>query len=246
MKQRKKKRPNSLEHLLARLKAAGGCIKYTARHLATMNLSLADVDNLVRAGLVTLETKDDETFVKLTAATSGRVFDKIATALRSKGYRELTHAGRIGELHFSYFMNDDPDSPYFDDLLVLVTATGGNVRVFRSGAFGSVESVLDAVEYVTTLPSERLDYEIAPDYQDDDEKALARAVRRFAMKMLDKLIVKKRRDGYHGWQEVENRDDVRASFTSHAWRLSDGDDSQAVDTASLAMMLDRFESEVQP
>lgn len=243
MKQRKKKRPNSLEHLLARLKAAGGCIKHTARHLATMNLSLADVDNLVRAGLVTLETKDDETFVKLTAATSGRVFDKIATALRSKGYRELTHAGRIGELHFSYFMNDDPDSPYFDDLLVLVTATGGNVRVFRSGAFGSVESVLDAVEYVTTLPSERLDYEIAPDYTDDVEKALARAVRRVAMHLIARLVTIHRNGAVESVSHVTTFD--RAMSCIEQYTLGDAAKlTEAVDLLmSLALVHER-ESEV--
>lgn len=65
---------------------------------------------------------------------------------------------------------------------------------------------------------------------------LVSAVFRFSQAMLEKLLVKDH-EGWTGWDEPENREDIRANLGEHAQKLAAGDTTQAVDVANLAMFL---------
>lgn len=63
------------------------------------------------------------------------------------------------------------------------------------------------------------------------------AVRIFAEKMREKMKVKARQ-GYKGWDDKELQEVIITKLKAHTEKLCNGDFSQAVDVANLAMMLD--------
>lgn len=65
---------------------------------------------------------------------------------------------------------------------------------------------------------------------------IAKAVAEFADEMRRKML-RKLRQGYHGWDRTSYRYAVNQKMLLHAGRLFAGDTTQAVDVANLAMML---------
>lgn len=61
--------------------------------------------------------------------------------------------------------------------------------------------------------------------------------------MKSKLLLKKRRDGYAGWNERENLEEIVERLGEHTARVvENGNFIQAVDVGTLAMMVDFHES----